>query len=316
MQYLKSVGFIAAITFLLFLIACGGGNTANNNNGNNNNGSNNNGSNNGGGNNNQTPGGNSDNDQPATFAAAQVFPSLIVYDKSTTVTAISVFSNIGNSPKIELLQLNGDSSTSVVGQLLDDGSNGDKAAGDGIFTFQLDLNPTTSEQMRFQISAANGSSSPTVSRELTVTVVDGPLPPDPGEAGKQTLEGIDSDKNGLRDDVQRYIAMLHPESQKARMALQQTAILYQNALLSTDTDNETAVKIARQHLNSFDCMRYVLSAQASENRSFLSKAVLNTVARRSSFYKFNDLLGGQMFGLTPDSLLKSTCSFVLDELEN
>jgi len=33
------------------------------------------------------------------------------------------------------------------------------------------------------------------------------LPPNPGEAGKATLQGIDSDNDGVRDDIQRYIAL-------------------------------------------------------------------------------------------------------------
>ena len=33
------------------------------------------------------------------------------------------------------------------------------------------------------------------------------LPPDPGEEGKKTLQGIDSDNDGVRDDIQRYIAL-------------------------------------------------------------------------------------------------------------
>ena len=45
------------------------------------------------------------------------------------------------------------------------------------------------------------------------------LPPDPGEAGKATLEGIDSDQDGIRDDIQRYIALTYPDSQKTRAAL-------------------------------------------------------------------------------------------------
>jgi len=56
---------------------------------------------------------------------------------------------------------------------------------------------------------------------LLVTVV--PLPPDPGEAGKVTLEGIDSDGDGVRDDVQRYIALTYPDSEKTRLALTQHA---------------------------------------------------------------------------------------------
>lgn len=33
------------------------------------------------------------------------------------------------------------------------------------------------------------------------------LPPDPGAAGKATIDGVDADKDGVRDDVQRYIAL-------------------------------------------------------------------------------------------------------------
>src|SRR5216683_231714 len=36
------------------------------------------------------------------------------------------------------------------------------------------------------------------------------LPPDPGAAGKATLQGIDSDGDGVRDDIQRYIALTYP----------------------------------------------------------------------------------------------------------
>ena len=45
------------------------------------------------------------------------------------------------------------------------------------------------------------------------------LPPDPGEAGKLTIEGIDSDKDGLRDDVQRYIVETWWPSERAIKAL-------------------------------------------------------------------------------------------------
>ncbi|MCF6156788.1 MAG: hypothetical protein E3K36_16465 [Candidatus Brocadia sp.] len=31
------------------------------------------------------------------------------------------------------------------------------------------------------------------------------LPPDPGKAGKETLLGIDTDGDGVRDDIQRRI---------------------------------------------------------------------------------------------------------------
>lgn len=55
-----------------------------------------------------------------------------------------------------------------------------------------------------------------------------PLPPDPGEAGKATLAGIDSNNNGVRDDVERWIVLSFanglekPPIVQASVALQQT----------------------------------------------------------------------------------------------
>lgn len=45
------------------------------------------------------------------------------------------------------------------------------------------------------------------------------LPPDPGPAGKATLEGIDSDKDGVRDDLQRFIVLNWGHSERAVRAL-------------------------------------------------------------------------------------------------
>jgi len=42
------------------------------------------------------------------------------------------------------------------------------------------------------------------------------LPPDPGKAGKETLLGIDADKDGVRDDIQRYIYFTYPDDKKLR----------------------------------------------------------------------------------------------------
>jgi len=54
--------------------------------------------------------------------------------------------------------------------------------------------------------------------------------PDPGEAGKKTIEGIDADRNGVRDDVQRWIYAFVPNEPKKQMALIQLARYYQDTL--------------------------------------------------------------------------------------
>ncbi|MGH8488103.1 MAG: hypothetical protein ACREXS_04330 [Gammaproteobacteria bacterium] len=60
------------------------------------------------------------------------------------------------------------------------------------------------------------------------------MPPDPGEAGKAALEGIDSDGDGVRDDIQRYIALNFPDSAKTRAALTQQAKTFQSMLIGAN----------------------------------------------------------------------------------
>lgn len=38
------------------------------------------------------------------------------------------------------------------------------------------------------------------------------FPPDPGSAGKATFAGIDSDQDGIRDDVQRHIILANADN--------------------------------------------------------------------------------------------------------
>ena len=49
------------------------------------------------------------------------------------------------------------------------------------------------------------------------------FPPDPGPAGRKTIEGMDSDADGVRDDVQRWIYARFPKDQEKQWALRQYA---------------------------------------------------------------------------------------------
>ena len=96
-------------------------------------------------------------------------------------------------------------------------------------------------ERREAVTSAIGLSSPTSASKLAKPICDSPvnpnvaaptdcipqhlanLPPDPGEAGKLTIDGIDSDKDGMRDDVQRWIAQNWGHSPLAVKALTQWA---------------------------------------------------------------------------------------------
>ena len=65
------------------------------------------------------------------------------------------------------------------------------------------------------------------------------LPPDPGKAGKVTLLGIDTDGDGVRDDIQRYIYFTYPDDKKLRLGLTYYAIEFQGVLKDAN-DREAA----------------------------------------------------------------------------
>jgi hypothetical protein len=79
--------------------------------------------------------------------------------------------------------------------------------------------PTSSYEGAIHVDAQNR----TIPQTLKVLITVG-LPPDPGAAGNATLAGIDSDGDGVRDDVQRYIGLTYPQSAKERAALTQAAV--------------------------------------------------------------------------------------------
>jgi len=61
------------------------------------------------------------------------------------------------------------------------------------------------------------------------------LPPDPGVAGEATIEGIDSNANGVRDDLELAIFAAYPNNPSAREILYNSAVAYQTMLRQNAT---------------------------------------------------------------------------------
>ena len=73
------------------------------------------------------------------------------------------------------------------------------------------------------------------------------LPPDPGAEGKKTLLGIDTDGDGVRDDIQRYIYLTYPDDKKLRLGLTYYAIEFQGVLKDAN-DREAAYVLVHREL--------------------------------------------------------------------
>jgi len=141
------------------------------------------------------------------------------------------------------------------------------------------------------------------------------LPPDPGEAGKATLEGIDSDGDGLRDDIQRYIVLTYPDSQKTRTAMRQFAIALNKAILESPDEESALINTEFMHRAS-ECLWYIHSRQSIKMSDFLMAEYLNTLERSKAYLEYNSMLGGNVFGGKDIDEYRSSCTFDPDAMED
>ena len=80
--------------------------------------------------------------------------------------------------------------------------------------------PHAIEQQKTDAAAAKIHST-----KLTLEDVMGKnLPPDPGPDADKTVQGVDANKNGIRDDVELAIFKEYPKSAKTRAVLLQYAL--------------------------------------------------------------------------------------------
>ncbi len=80
------------------------------------------------------------------------------------------------------------------------------------------------------------------------------VPPDPGLANNQTLPGIDVDGNGIRDDIDRFIAANFSQSdEKLKAARLLAKIEYLKFLKPTPTTRVEAEALTSLRFKNFEC---------------------------------------------------------------
>jgi len=141
----------------------------------------------------------------------------------------------------------------------------------------------------------------------------GALPPDPGEAGKQTLLGIDSDNDGVRDDIQRWIYLTYPDNEKFRLGLSQYARGFQQ-ILARGGDPEAVRRLAEQSMRDSECLFYIIDedAVAVNISRELDARVVNTRERSLAYLRYGENLAGKIIRGTKPRDWKNSCSFDVD----
>ncbi len=89
------------------------------------------------------------------------------------------------------------------------------------------------------------------------------LPPDPGVEADKTVEGIDANKNGIRDDVELAIFKEYPNSAKTRAVLLQYALALQMEATQPFPNKETVTEVVREQSRSGSCVGDILVPRES-----------------------------------------------------
>jgi hypothetical protein len=132
------------------------------------------------------------------------------------------------------------------------------------------------------------------------------LPPDPGAEADKTIQGIDANKNGIRDDVELAIFKQYPASAKTRAALLQYALELQLETTQPIVSREVVAAVNDETTRGMYCIDHLVplgvNGETTNNddfekavayEKFVSQLHQNTSARKdyinNSFYRFTDV---------------------------
>jgi len=134
------------------------------------------------------------------------------------------------------------------------------------------------------------------------------LPKDPASKGLEGIDGVDANRNGLRDDMERYIDETFQGKPKLILAYRDN--LRAKQVLMKATTREEVITHLRPSLDAGDCIRSLVANYRKNKalRDAFNDALLNTKERYKAFWNYHSLLSGSSFG--PDS--PEPCAFKLD----
>ncbi len=123
---------------------------------------------------------------------------------------------------------------------------------------------------------------------IIIPVFSEDIPNDPDENGKLTLERIDADNDGVRDDIERYIASTYAEDNITRSWLYKYARVMNKILIQASSADKA-------RLNSVFLSKETTCLSEARHRILNVKArFLNTKDRTLAYIAENGLLGGQV----------------------
>lgn len=113
----------------------------------------------------------------------------------------------------------------------------------------------------------------------------------------KTIAGIDSDGDGIRDDIQRWINETYSDQPQIKMSMRQMAMGKQLELLSV-ADRTQSIAASKKYLLGMDCLGIFVSTDAMSSLLHeLDSRMLNTKDRLDADIKSNSNFSGQSISL-------------------
>ncbi|MEK7624662.1 MAG: hypothetical protein AAB404_03030 [Patescibacteria group bacterium] len=125
------------------------------------------------------------------------------------------------------------------------------------------------------------------------------LPPDPGADADKTVQGIDVNQNGIRDDVELAIFREYPDSAKTRAVLLQYALALQMEATQKIVNKETVTEVVREQSRAYSCVGEIFSREdmnkyieeSDKLNFFVSERQRNTPERKKARKDFVKNIG-------------------------
>lgn len=138
------------------------------------------------------------------------------------------------------------------------------------------------------------------------------LPPEPDEAeNNATLEGVDSNNNGVRDDVERKIYEKYPKKLHRELLLDGAGVFQEIMAQPTEKAKETQKGISRiihceVYLRHVD--EEIHSDDWLENGEYIKDMTFNTKERVRKYLDYNIALSGGNYASKPSDWNRNECS--------
>ena len=116
-----------------------------------------------------------------------------------------------------------------------------------------------------------------------------------------TITGPDKDNNGIRDDIDTYIATL-PYTEVQKKAIQQNARALNTTLTVDKTDKTALTDVSTKLVRSIECLHHQFLPETNDASKMFAdnqKMIVNTKNRFLEYEKFNSALSGTTWTL-PD----------------